>query len=708
MRILKTFLLFIVLTVLSVNSFAQRTIEKDWCYTDQYMQEKYIQNPGLIQQNELIEQYLLDHRKEIIAEMNNSKKTINYTIPVVWHVVTYNGAGNVSKQDIDDQMLRLNEDFQRLNSDAINTRAIFAPYAADIQVEFRLAHKDPNGDCTEGIVRVESPLALDADDNVKGVSYWDSKKYFNIWTVITMNGDNPPSIILGYAQFPTSGINSTYGVVMRYNYIGRNERTLSHEVGHCFGLYHTFQSGCGNNCSNSGDRCCDTPPVTTSTQGCDVNQNSCSNDANGPDPYNANVVDQIENYMSYDACQNMFSEDQKIRMYSFLNSTSTSTGLNQLTTSGNLAFTGTANPYGSVTCKPIANFAYNKQYICEGDSISFTDQSYNAVPTAWNWTFTGGTPNTSSISNPTITYNTAGVYNATNRPSTSAGSDSITKNSIVIVSSLTADYTGPIIDGFENITLFNNDWRIENAQAGSQTWANNSVAAATGSNSVRIRNYFTNNVNEIDELISPSYDISTITNKVMKFKVAYCKKIATDNDKLLVYYSLNCGSSWSLKLPLAAAALASAPDQTGLFTPNSSQWIEKTVDLTSVGTATNIRFKFAFTSGGGNDIYLDDINISGTVGVNEFYSNIGSFNVFPNPTNSSASISFNLIKDVNNLSLKVKNSLGQDVTNVINGQSFKIGKYTLKIDEQRKLASGIYFVEFNADNNVKIQKLIVQ
>jgi len=52
--------------------------------------------------------------------------------------------------------------------------------------------------------------------------------------------------------------------------------------------------------------------------------------------------------------------------------------------------------------------------------------------------------------------------------------------------------------------------------------------------------------------------------------------------------------------------------------------------------------------------------------------------------------------------------LGQQVSNIVNGQSFNQGKYTLNLDEQRSLAPGIYFVEFNADNNVKTQKFIVQ
>ena len=41
--------------------------------------------------------------------------------------------------------------------------------------------------------------------------------------------------------------------------------------------------------------------------------------------------------------------------------------------------------------------------------FAFTDLS-SGNPTSWNWSFIGGTPNVSSIQNPTITYNTEGKY----------------------------------------------------------------------------------------------------------------------------------------------------------------------------------------------------------------------------------------------------------------------------------------------------------
>ena len=707
MKTLKLSLLMFVLAFVSATINAQTQKAANWCAADQHNQEMQNQNPALIQMQENFMQQARNYIEN--NPPSAAEKQATYIIPVVFHVVTDNGAGNVTKANIDAVLVTINQDFQRNNTDASQTRALFLPYVGSIDIEFRLAHIDPNGDCTEGIVRVDSPLSTDATDAVKSVSYWDSKKYFNIWTVANIDGaPSGGGIIAGYAQFPWSGINSTYGIVVDYRFVSGGERTLTHEIGHCLGLLHTFQSGCGSNCSNSGDYICDTPPVTTSSFGCPTTNNTCSNDANGPDPFGSNVVDQIENYMSYNSCQNMFSAEQGSSMLSTLTSTSTSQGLAQLMTPTNLANTGTADPYGPVTCKPNADFTYNRQYICEGGNVTYTDQSWGSAATAWNWTFTGGTPATGNTANPTITYNTAGVYGTTLVASNSAsGTGSKTINNIVTVSSLTADYTGPIIDGFENTTQFNSDWRIEDLSGG-QTWQNNNAAATTGSRSVRLRNFITSTTGEIDELISPSFDISALNSPTMTFKVAFKRKLSSNNDRLFVYYSTNCGESWVLKTPLVAASMSTAPDQGSIFTPSSpSHWLQKSVDLSAIAGSSNVRFRFAFTSGGGNDVYIDDINIDGTVGISEM-NNIGNFNVYPNPTTSSAQISFNLVKTVANLTIRVRNAVGQEVTRVINNQSFIPGKYTLKIDEQRKLSKGIYFIEFTADDVVQTQKLIVQ
>ena len=704
MKLLKISSIAIAVVGLAISTTAQETREGSWCKTDENLQEQFDKNPQL----EVDFYQALEDRKTFIENFShkstNAKKPApTYIIPVVVHNITHSGGvGYVSKATIDAAIDRLNIDFQRLNSDTTQTRTIFKPYAMDMDIEFRLAHLDPNGNCTEGIVRLEDPSSADFSDADKSVSFWDSKKYFNIWLVDLINGSNPPSYIAGYAQFPWTGINSTYGVVVDNTFFGANDRTLTHEIGHCFGLLHTFQSGCGGNCSSSGDFICDTPPATTATYGCSTTQNSCSNDANGPDPYNANVVDQIENYMSYDACQNMFSLDQKAAMVSVLTSTSTSQGLAQLMTPTNLSQTGTADPYNPAICTPIADFTYDKEFICEGASVNFADNSYNATPTSFNWTFAGGSPTTSAAANPTITYSAAGTYSVTHRPSTTAGQDVITKTNIITVSSLIADYTTPVTDGFENITQFGNDWIIGGG-SDAYDWHNTNAAAATGSRSLRLLNFYAQ-PGDKDYIVSPSYDLTTSSNLTVTFKVAYAQTNSADADKLFVYQSTNCGASWQLKSPLIGGNLITAPTHTNNFVPTANEWVQKS--FTTVNNS-NVRFKFEVEGDGGNNIFIDDINIGGPVSVEE-YSNIGSFLIYPNPTNSNAKVSFNLLEDVDNLSIKVKNTLGQDVTSIINGQSFNAGKYTLNIDEQRQLSTGIYFIEFNADNNIKTEKLIIQ
>ena len=64
------------------------------------------------------------------------------------------------------------------------------------------------------------------------------------------------------------------------------------------------------------------------------------------------------------------------------------------------------------TQPPVASFMASAMSICVGQSVTFTDTSTN-IPSAWTWTFTGGTPNSSIIQNPVITYNTPGNYAVT-------------------------------------------------------------------------------------------------------------------------------------------------------------------------------------------------------------------------------------------------------------------------------------------------------
>ncbi len=58
-----------------------------------------------------------------------------------------------------------------------------------------------------------------------------------------------------------------------------------------------------------------------------------------------------------------------------------------------------------------ADFTASATTIFEGESVTFTDQSdARPDPFTWDWVFAGGTPGASTEQNPTITYNTEGIY----------------------------------------------------------------------------------------------------------------------------------------------------------------------------------------------------------------------------------------------------------------------------------------------------------
>lgn len=73
---------------------------------------------------------------------------------------------------------------------------------------------------------------------------------------------------------------------------------------------------------------------------------------------------------------------------------------------------------------PEAGFIASSVQICQGENVSFTDTSTNS-PSSWQWSFTGGTPSSSTQQNPTINYSTAGTYDVQLIVTNSLGADTL-------------------------------------------------------------------------------------------------------------------------------------------------------------------------------------------------------------------------------------------------------------------------------------------
>lgn len=627
------------------------------------------------------------------GDPNSVQSPPTYVIPVVFHIVHDYGSENISDAQVLDQMRILNEDYRKLNADTNLIVSAFTGIADDAEIEFRLAALDPNGNCTNGIDRVASLETYVGDDGSK-LNYWTRSKYLNVWVVKAIG-----SGAAGYAYLPGGAPSAaTDGIIILSNYIGSigtgntaTSRALTHEVGHFLNLKHTWGNsntpGLASNCSDD-DGVTDTPNTIGWTS-CNLNGTTCSS------------LDNVQNYMDYSYCTRMFTNGQRARMWNALNS---ATGQrNSLWTAATATATGINNPQ---PCAPIADFSPSEvQYVCAGSSLTFTDYSYNGQPTAYAWTFPGGTPATSTDSVPTITYNTPGTYSVSLTVSNAQGSDNFSRTNYVVVLPAAAQYNGwTFYESLENTTSFTADWDIINPSG--NTWTNSTWAATTGTHSARIDNT-TSMAGGTDDLISPTIDLSVMQSPSMTFNVAFARRTSADADRLRVYVSLDCGKTWNQRYSKQGGTLATAPTTTSSFVPTAAQWRTETVTFNAAQMASsNVRVKFEFYSDGGNDIYIDDINIFGATGVMTPEDGISSFDVYPNPAQDNTTVEFSL-EDREQINVELVDMTGRVVQQVYTGE-LASGVHRFPV-QTAELSAGIYLVRLLTDEGKYLtRKLVVE
>ena len=604
---------------LALNPFSSIAQEK--CLHDQLEAEVARIYPDYLEQQQ-------EFINSVDFDVEHATEGTVYTIPVVVHVIWDAASDNISEAQIKDAIAVINEDYRRMNWDTVNTRAIFAGVAADCEIQFQLAKLDPQGNCTNGITRTKSALTVDARNNVKALKSWPNNKYLNIWVVRTIDDlSGTGGTILGYAYKPSPGQNTTYdGIVIRHDQMGRigtsnsEGRTLTHESGHYLGLDHPFKNGCFG-----GDNCADTPPVQEASYGCNHTANSCSNDV-------PNLLDQVENYMDYadDGCANMFTDDQKAIMRTSLQ---TANRRGYLVTNSNAQATG-ISPNQALPCAPVALFSASSNIICEGETIDFTDMSAFGNPTSWTWQFPGGNPSTSTSQNPSVTYNSPGVYPVSLNAVNAVGNDvnyqagfvSVRGNSGMI-------WVNGFNSGFEFNNVPNGAWHVDNPDGDTIKWRRINNAKYEGSYAVKLNNYY-NTTGYTDALVTDKIVVDRATAMTWSFRYAVAGKPGAAGDRLVVSVSDDCGETWTSARTYLGPLLYSALNQANPWTPTASnQWRAASVNLNAWAGGDPIMVKMELQNYGGNNAYLDDFSLAVTLSGGE--ETLMDLDLYPNPNTGS-------------------------------------------------------------------------
>lgn len=270
---------------------------------------------------------------------------------------------------------------------------------------------------------------------------------------------------------------------------------------------------------------------------------------------------------------------------------------------------------------PIADFTADLTTICFGGSIQFSDAS-TLGPTSWSWSFPGGTPSTSSQQNPTITYNSAGTYAVTLTASNAYGNDSETKTGYITVTS--GGQALPFIEDFESGSFATNSWTIDNPD-NDETWKLETVAGTNPGNTAALMEfyYYNNATGERDGIQTPPLDFTGLTSAQLTFEYAYRRYNTSSSDSLIVYLSTDCGVTFPHRLLAkgedGTGSFATQTTSTTAFTAGVGDWCTgtigadcDTVDLLAFIGSNNVVIKFEGYNNYGNNLFLDNINISGT------------------------------------------------------------------------------------------------
>jgi PKD repeat protein len=137
---------------------------------------------------------------------------------------------------------------------------------------------------------------------------------------------------------------------------------------------------------------------------------------------------------------------------------------------------------------PVTNFSSSIRKGKNPLTVQFFDNSINN-PESWSWIFEGGTPSTSMLQNPAITYNTAGIYKVTLKTTNKFGNNTLVQSnyieviqSVLSVSANALTITAPANSTKTFDIVSNNGWTASN----SQTWLTLSSSSGPGNATVTL------------------------------------------------------------------------------------------------------------------------------------------------------------------------------------------------------------------------------
>lgn len=329
---------------------------------------------------------------------------------------------------------------------------------------------------------------------------------------------------------------------------------------------------------------------------------------------------------------------------------------------------------------------------------------------AINWTGNLAAGATTTVTMNPITALTAGskTFSVNIASSVNGSTDynlgnNATTTTFAVIGAYTANTT---VESFSVSTFPPTNWILVNSDGNAATWGRvTSSGSQSTTQSARYPAYAAPE-GDADDLILPPTSLTGFTAAKLNFDVSSApySSVTPEDDQLQVKVSTDCGATWTTVYDKMGAALNTAPFTTGSFVPNATQWRSESVDLTAYSNKPNVLVKFTATSGYGNNIYVDQVNLmAGFTSVKNIDENFKSVELFPNPATTETSVSVNL-NNASEVTLTVVNNVGQIIYQTVS--ALQAGSNTVNIDT-KAYAAGIYNVVVASENGSVVKKLSV-
>jgi hypothetical protein len=713
-----------------------QTAQPGHCGSHLYYKDLYSQNPGLQEKDDAYEAALSAYLKaQDPAELEKKRRSGEIVIPLVFHVIHDYGAEHIADENIYDAVRILNEDYNKI----IDTNKIvpyYRPKIGNAKITFKLAHKDPDGNCTNGINRINSYKTRKAGDDSK-LEAWSRNYYFNIWIIRDFSRPG----VAAYAYKPQSltgggNLNFYDGIICNHNQLGslspsnKNvDGTLTHELGHSLGLDHPWggtnepEVACGDDgvadtAPTEGHLTCGTQQLLYDTV-CYIKGDTSNGTVGIEGP-----LENLQNFMDYSYCPDeMFTEGQVNRMrdVSFVQNQASRGLLNT-----QLAW-DISGIYDTTVCPPKPDFFIRKYWtVLNRNNVTSSNYTTNTkTGTTYSWAIPNSTAN--GLTTPTFTniaFNTTGWQPIALTVTSSNGASTLAKNTRVYVADPADALQLNQSEDFDNTTntnkfplfnLYDNYFRWQVAPGG---YLGNALKMNTYDDRPVAQRIVGTPGGDQDEFVTMAFDLSGC-NSACKLQFASSGATITSNfgdvnDSLSLFYTKDDGDTWTKLGGLNAKGTYGGGVSGGIlfnklqvttnYQPSGyGDYVWRTVDLPANAFSNKTFFRFVYNAGNfSNNLYIDNIGVSNYA--TGLTSNDGSVNlsVFPNPNGGNFTVQ---AFGINDAEVQITDVTGK----IVNVKAVKVlGSNKVEFNLYTSLPSGVYFANvLSKGSRVATQKFVV-